>query len=151
MLRRYLALAHDPAEARVLVPLIRRELHFRLLRSPAGAMLRRLLRSDSHASNIGNAIELLRLRYRERLEMDELARQVGMSTSAFYKHFKSVTATTPLQFQKNLRLTEARRLLVGGEHSVSTAAHAVGYESPSQFSREYSRRFGAPPRTALGS
>ena len=72
-----------------------------------------------------------------------------MSASSFYKHFKSVTAATPLQYQKDLRLVEARRLVLGGDHSVASAAYAVGYESPSQFSREYSRKFGAPPRAHL--
>jgi AraC-like DNA-binding protein len=81
--------------------------------------------------------------------MAELALSVGMSPSAFYKHFKAVTSTTPLQFQKDLRLTEARRLLLRGEQTVSTAAYAVGYQSPSQFSREYARKFRAPPRAEL--
>ncbi|MCP4809946.1 MAG: AraC family transcriptional regulator [Proteobacteria bacterium] len=146
---RWMRLAEEPADAPVLGPLIRRELHYRLLKADGGGMLRRLLRRDSHASNIARAIDTLRQGYRGRVEMDELARSVGMSASSFYKHFRSVTATTPLQYQKDLRLTEARRLLLGGDHSVSTAATAVGYESPSQFSREYSRKFGGSPRADL--
>lgn len=145
---RYAALADDPDDARVLAPLVRRELHYRLLKADGG-MLRSLLHRDSHASNISRAIHALRRDYRERIEVAELARSVGMSASSFYKHFKTVTSTTPLQYQKDLRLTEARRLLLGGRHSVSTAAYAVGYESPSQFSREYSRKFGGPPRADL--
>lgn len=145
VLSRYLALMEEGESVRVLSPLIRRELHFRLLMASHGAMLRTLLRRDSHASHIARAIRRLRDDFRQPLEVPELARSVGMSTSSFHKHFKEVTATTPIQYQKDLRLTEARRLLVTGEYSVSTAAFEVGYESPTQFSREYGRKFGAPP------
>jgi len=148
---RFAALADDPADARVLGPAVRRELHYRLLRSASGAMLRSLLQRGSHASQVAQAIDQLRHGFRQRVEMEELARSVGMSSSSFYRHFKQITSTTPLQFQKDLRLTEARRLLQRGEHSVSSAAFTVGYESPSQFSREYSRKFGAPPRDALSA
>ena len=150
VIERFVALANHPVDARVLGPLVRRELHYRLLCGHYGAMLRSLVQCTGHASNIARAIETLRLNYRERLEMDGVARSVGMSASSFYRHFKAITSTTPLQFQKDLRLTEARRLLQSGGHSVSTAAFDVGYESPSQFSREYSRRFGVPPREELG-
>jgi transcriptional regulator GlxA family with amidase domain len=112
-------------------------------------MLRALANRQSHASNIGRAIELLRKNYRNSLDVNELAKSVGMSPSSFHRHFKSMTMTTPLQYQKDLRLTEARRLLRTGETSVSSAALEVGYESPSQFSREYSRKFGSPPRVDL--
>lgn len=149
VLGRTLDLAHDPVDAQVLGPLLRRELHWRLLRSGCGGVLRQLIRTDSHASRIAQAVQILRRDFRERLEMDLVARSVGMSSSSFYKHFKATTAATPLQFQKDLRLTEARRLLLSGDHSVSTAAFAVGYESPSQFSREYGRKFGLPPRDDL--
>lgn len=149
VLGRFAALADDPADARMLGPGVRRELHYRLLKAPGGGMLRALGQRGSHASNIARAIERLRTLYRERLEVDELARSVGMSPSSFYRHFKQITSTSPLQYQKDLRLAEARRLLRGGEHTVSTAAFAVGYESPSQFSREYARSFGAPPREDL--
>lgn len=146
---RWADLGNTPDDAAVLAPLIRRELHYRLLTATGGHVLRMLLRSDSHASNISRAIRLLREDYRRRVEMTELAQAVGMSASSFYTHFKAVTQTTPLQYQKDLRLTEARRLVLGGAHSVSSAAHAVGYESASQFSREYSRKFGGPPRADL--
>ncbi|MEN0065983.1 MAG: AraC family transcriptional regulator [Myxococcota bacterium] len=146
---RYAALAGAPDDVRVLVPLIRRELHYRLLKADNGGMLRALLHRDSHASAIANAIRVLRADFRQAFDVAGLAQSVGMSASSFYKHFKVVTSTTPLQYQKELRLTEARRLLLGGRHSVSTAAYEVGYESPSQFSREYSRKFGAPPRSDL--
>ncbi len=146
---RFTALASDPDDARVLAGAVRRELHYRLLRAPSGAMLRSLGQRGSHASNIATAIARLRAQFRDRLDVDALARAVGMSPSSFYRHFKEVTATSPLQYQKDLRLSEARRLLRTGAQSVSTVAFDVGYESPSQFSREYSRRFGAPPSAEL--
>ncbi len=143
---RYLALVEDPVDARVLLPLVKKELHFRLLRSESGAMLRALANRESHASNIGRAIRQLREHFRDTLNVTDLARSVGMSPSSFHKHFKSMTMTTPLQYQKDLRLTEARRLLRVSEISISGVAFEVGYESPSQFSREYSRKFGSSPR-----
>lgn len=148
-LSRALELIENPVEAQVLLPLVRKELHFRLLRSEPGGMLRALLRRDSHASQIAQAIRLLRDGYRESWDVPRLARSVGMSPSSFHRHFKHMTRTTPLQYQKDLRLMEARRLLRTGQSSVSDAAFAVGYESPSQFSREYSRKFGAAPRDEL--
>jgi AraC-like DNA-binding protein len=144
-LRRYLALAESTTDAKVLGPLIRREIHYRLLMAPFGGMLRSLVRHDSHASAIARAIAQIRRDYRASLVIPELARSVGMSTSSFHKHFKSVTSSSPLQYQKDLRLLAARRLLVAGEASVSAAAFEVGYESPSQFSREYARKFGVQP------
>jgi len=142
---RYLSLADDPVEARVLEPLVRRELHLRFLTADNGTMLRDLLERNSYARNISRALETLGSEFRTRLEVAELAQSVGMSASSFHRHFRTVTSTTPLQYQKDLRLTEARKLLIGGDHSVSSVAFEVGYESPSQFSREYSRKFGAPP------
>lgn len=150
VIKRYIDLLDDPVGARVLGPLIVKELHFRLLMSDAGAMLRCLLHRHSHASQLVAALRVLREQFRDELEVGRLARLAGMSTSSFHKHFKSVMETTPLQYQKDLRLTEARRLLRGGEHSVSTTAFEVGYNSPSQFSREYARKFGAPPQLDLG-
>lgn len=150
-LSRYLALASDPVGSKVLLPLIRKEVHFRLLMAPNGGMLRRLLRHDSHASNIARAIRHLRAHYRSSVSIPELASSVGMSSSSLYKHFKAVTSTTPLQYLKELRLLEARRLLSEGGLAVSVVAYEVGYESPSQFSREYSRKFGVSPRTDQGA
>lgn len=144
---RYLDVVDHPMDARVLGPLVRRELHYRLLVSSSGGMLRALLRRDSHASRISDAIGSLREGFRGPLDIGALARHAGMSPSSFHKHFRSVTRTTPLQYQKDLRLAEARALLRTGRHSVSTAAFEVGYESPSQFSREYSRKFGLPPQS----
>ena len=144
-LRRYLALADSPADAKVLGPLISREIHYRLLVAPFGGMLRSLIRHDSNASAIARAIGHIRGGIGSPIAIPDLARRVGMSASSFHKHFKTITSTTPLQYQKELRLLEARRLLKMGGASVTTAAFDVGYESPSQFSREYARKFGVPP------
>lgn len=149
-LSRYLALASRPAEARVLLPLIRKEVHFRLLMAPNGGMLRQLLRHSSHASDVARAISHLRANFRGPLSIPALASRVGMSPSSLHKHFKAVTSTTPLQYVKELRLLEARRLLSEGDHTVSSVAYEVGYESPNQFSREYSRKFGVCPRVDRG-
>jgi len=144
-LGRYLELAHSPKDAKVLGPLIAKEIHYRILMAPYGAMLRRLIRHDSIASAVARAIGYIRDHLRNPIAIPELARRVGMSTSSFHKHFKTITSTTPLQYQKELRLLEGRRLLKTGSTSVTTVAFDVGYESPSQFSREYSRKFGMPP------
>ena len=143
-LGRYLALADSPADAKALGPLTAKEIHYRLLTARFGGMLRRLIRHDSNASAIARAIGHVRRDIRSPIVIPDLARQVGMSVSSFHGHFKMITSTTPLQYQKELRLLEARRLLKSGA-SVTTAAYDVGYESPSQFSREYARKFGVPP------
>lgn len=149
-LRRYLALGDSPSDAKVLGPLISREIHYRLLMAPFGGMLRLLIRHDSNASAIARAIGHIRGDLRSPITIPDLARRVGMSASSFYQHFKRTTSTTPLQYQKELRLLEARQLLRTGGASVTTAAFEVGYESLSQFSREYARKFGVPPsRDAL--
>lgn len=144
-LRRYLELSDSPANAKVLGPLISKEIHYRLLVAPFGGMLRSLIRHDSNASAVTRAIGHIRGDIRSPIAIPDLAQRVGMSASAFHKHFKTITATTPLQYQKELRLLEARRLLKSGGASVTTTAFEVGYESPSQFSREYARKFGVPP------
>lgn len=147
---RQLALVDAPIDARVLGPMLRRELHYRLLFAPFGAMLRDLLRHDSDASAIARAIGILRRDFRKTIAIPQLARDVGMSSSAFHKHFKRVTSVSPLQYQKGLRLDEARRALLFGNEPVSSVAYDVGYESPTQFSREYARRFGRPPSRDAG-
>jgi AraC-like DNA-binding protein len=144
-LRRYLALADSPADAKVLGPLLSKEIHYRLLVAPFGGMLRSLIRHDSTASAIARAIGHIRGGLGSPIAIPDLARRVGMSASSFHKHFRAVTSTTPLQYQKELRLLEAQRLLKTGGASVTSAAFDVGYESLSQFSREYARKFGAPP------
>jgi AraC-like DNA-binding protein len=146
---RYTALADSPADAKVLGPLTSKEIHYRLLTAPFGGMLRSLLRYDSNASAITRAIGHIRADIRSPIAIPDLARRVGMSASSFHKHFKAITSTTPLQYQKELRLLEARRILRTEGASVTAAAFDVGYESPTQFSREYARKFGVPPSQDL--
>ncbi|MFZ5893370.1 MAG: AraC family transcriptional regulator [Myxococcota bacterium] len=148
-LRRYLALAESPPDAKVLGPLVSKEIHYRLLMAPYGGMLRSLIRHDSNASAISRAIGHIRGDIRSPITVPDLARRVGMSASSFHKHFRTITSTTPLQYQKDLRLLEARRLLKTGAASVTSIAFEVGYESSSQFSREYARKFGVPPSQDL--
>ena len=151
VIRRIFDLIEKPTESSVLLPLLKRELHYRLLLSDAGGSLRSLLHRDSPASSIALATRQLRDKYRQSLDVTALARLVGMSVSSFHQHFKDSTHTTPLQLLKNLRLTEARRQLREGKKSVSQTSSEVGYESFSQFSREYSRKFGQAPSLDLGS
>ncbi|WP_298859693.1 AraC family transcriptional regulator [uncultured Sulfitobacter sp.] len=147
---RYMELADNPRDATVLGPSTVREIHYRLLLSPIGLMLRSLLVADSHGSRIGKAIQKLRAEFRHQVAVSDLAHVAGMSVSSFHKHFKSVTGVTPLQYQKDMKLIEARTLLVGHGATVSKAAYAVGYESPTHFSRDYKRKFGlAPSRDRL--
>lgn len=150
-MERMFGLVERPSAATVLQPLVTREIHFWMLMAGHGAMLRELCRADSHAARIARAVGAIRRGYAERLRIDDLARLAGMSSSAFHDRFKAVTGTTPLQFQKRLRLMEAKRLIASGELPVSAAAYRVGYESPTQFSREYARTWGAPPRSDLPS
>jgi len=146
---RYLALADSPLDAKVLGPLVAKELHYRLLVAPFGGMLRSLIRHDSSASSIARAIEQMREELAAPRAIPELARRVGMSASSFHKHFKAITSRSPLQYQKELRLLEARRRLRAGGGTVTAVALDVGYESSSQFSREYARQFGVPPSRDL--
>ena len=145
-LRRYLDIAGARTDEAVLGPLISREIHYRLATAPFGGMLRDLIRRDSHASAIARAIAQLRRDFRSPVEVPQLARSVEMSASSFHKHFKAITASSPLQYRKGLQLLEARRLLRAGTISVSAAAFDVGYESAAQFSRDYTRKFGASPK-----
>ncbi len=142
---RYLALMTSSLEAEVLGPSILREIHFRLLMSPIGGMLRSLLSIDSHASRVARAIVQIRRDFRKSLSIPDLAQLAGMSQSSFHGHFKQVTGTTPLQYQKDLRMIAARDLLRTGRHSVASAGFDVGYESPTHFSRDYQRKFGTAP------
>ncbi|SHH75286.1 AraC family transcriptional regulator [Cognatishimia maritima] len=146
---RYIGLMDTLLDAQVLGPMILKEIHFRLLMSPIGGMLRNLLAVDSHASRISKSIQRIRTDFRRPLVVGELAQVAGMSQSSFHEHFKSVTGTTPLQYQKDLRMIEARALLERGVPSVSVAGFEVGYESPTHFSRDYSRKFGCSPRNHL--
>lgn len=143
---RLLRLLETPEEIDFLAPLIQREIVYRLLRSGQGARLRQLALRDSQTQRIAAAIRLLQERFDQPLSIAALADNVHMSVSSLHHHFKAVTAVSPLQFQKQLRLQEARRLLLGGNIEVTAAAQRVGYESPSQFSREYRRLFGLAPQ-----
>ncbi|MCA1218351.1 AraC family transcriptional regulator [Streptomyces sp. 8L] len=142
---RMIRLLGRPADVPVLAPMAEREILWRLVTGPQGAAVRQIGLADSRLSHIGRAIRALRDRFAESVRVDELARMCGMSASAFHRHFRAVTAMTPIQFQKNIRLREARLLLIGGPRDVASVGFAVGYDSPSQFSREYRRQFGIPP------
>jgi len=143
---RLLGLLDAPDEIPVLGPLVLREITFRLLVEPAGARLRQIAAAGAPAQRVARAIRWLRDHFAEPLRIETLARHVGMSPSALHLHFKSMTALSPLQYQKRLRLQEARRLMAGDGLDAGEAAFRVGYESQSQFGREYRRMFGAPPR-----
>lgn len=147
---RLTALLGSPQDAPVLAPLVERELLFRLVTGPTGGLIRAIATSDSRTAQIARAIGWLKTHYRETFEGPALARLAGMSVSGFHDHFRRATAMTPLQYQKQLRLQEARRLMVADHIAAAEAADRVGYESPSQFSREYRRLFGEPPQRDAG-
>ena len=142
---RLLRLLDTPRDAAMLAPLAQREIFYRLLRSPQGQRLRELVMADSQSHRIALAIEWINQHYDKPLRIEELAREVNLSASTLHHRFKAVTALSPLQYQKQLRLQEARRLMFSECLEAASASFRVGYESPSQFSREYSRLFGAPP------
>ncbi|UZJ43099.1 AraC family transcriptional regulator [Marinimicrobium sp. C6131] len=143
-----LILSQDNAD--LLAPLMIDEILIRLLRSPAGAAIAHIGLSDSHAFKVAEAITWIKEHFREPIKIDHLAELANMSSSSFHHHFKSVTKMTPLQFQKTMRLQEARQLLLTRAVDISTACHRVGYASVSQFSREYSRMFGRAPSKDIG-
>lgn len=143
-LRRLLDLLDRPADQAVLVPLIRREIVWRLLGGTLGPALRQMGLVDTHAARIGRTTAFIRNHYAETLRVADLAALAGMSVPGFHRHFKAVTTMTPVQFQKQVRLQEARRRLIAAE-DVARVGFAIGYESLSQFSRDYRRLFGAPP------
>ena len=133
------------SEARVLLPLVTREIIFRLLVGDQGARLRHIAVLGGQADRIARAIKRLRQDFDKPIRIESLAHDLGMSASGFHEHFKAVTALSPLQFQKQLRLQEARRLLLGEDVDAASIAYRVGYEDASHFSREYKRHFGSPP------
>jgi AraC-like DNA-binding protein len=142
---RLVRLLQFPAEIPVLVPMIEREILFRLLLDESSAVLHRMAQAQGQPQHIAAAIVWLRKHFRDSFRVDDLARRAGMSNSGFYKWFRSITGMSPLQYQKRLRLQEARSILRNERKDVGTVSRRVGYESPSQFSREYSRLFGNPP------
>ncbi len=141
---RLLTLFDRPGEAGIMGPLIEREILYRLLQGPQGAMVRQAALADSRLSRIRAAIGWIRAHFTATLRVEALAEIAGMSVASFHRHFKAATAMSPLQYQKALRLQEARRLLIAHADAAATA-YRVGYESASQFSREYARMFGNPP------
>lgn len=142
---RLMRLLDRPASVPVLHAQLVRELHYWLLAGRHGAAIRRLGGPDGHAQRIARAVTLLRAEFDRPLPVERLASAAGMSPSSFHHHFRAATSLSPLQFQKHLRLIEARRLMMSDGVSASSAAFAVGYESVSQFTREYGRMFGLPP------
>ncbi|UIL54500.1 MULTISPECIES: AraC family transcriptional regulator [Pantoea] len=141
----------EPEAIPVLAPLIQREIHYRLLLSDQAAILRQIAAVDGHGYRISKAIDWLKQNYPSPLRVEELASRVQMSVPTFHQHFRQLSGMSPLQYQKWLRLNEARRLMLNEYLDVASAAFRVGYESPSQFSREYSRLFGNPPRRDIAS
>jgi AraC-like DNA-binding protein len=142
---RLIRLLDKPEHIPILAPLIEREILYRLLLGPRGEMLRQLALPASRLSQIRRAIDQIRSRFDQPLRVEELARAAGMSQPSFHRHFRAVTAMSPLQFQKQIRLQEARRRLLSQHADAAGIGFEVGYESASQFSREYSRLFGSPP------
>lgn len=138
-----------PEDIGTLAPLARREILYRLLKSELGGQLRQIAATDGEAQRISRAIHKLRKYFDQTLRVEDIAREVHMSASSFHHHFKVITSMSPLQYQKQLRLQEARRLMLVHDVDAATAAHRVGYESPSQFGREYRRLFGEPPARDL--
>jgi AraC-like DNA-binding protein len=141
---RLLRLLDAPQDIAVLAPLCEREILYRLLQGPQGAIVRQIARADSRLSQVRRAIALIRDQFDRPLRVEALAEEANMSPASLHRHFRTATAMSPLQYQKSLRLQEARRLILAGR-DVAAAGFAVGYESASQFSREYARLFGSPP------
>ena len=148
---RLVALLDAPQDIGPLAPLVLREITHRVLTGPQGLRLRQIALAGAPAYRIARAVRWLKDHFTDPLKIESLAEQVGLSTSSFHLHFKNVTAMTPLQYQKRMRLQEARSLMLGERLEAAEAAFRVGYESPSQFSREYRRMFGAPPRQDIAA
>ncbi|GFE56696.1 AraC family transcriptional regulator [Geobacter sp. AOG1] len=143
--QRLIDLLDEQKDIPILAPIIQREIIYRLLVGEQGERLRQIASAGSQSNQIARAIDWLKVNFSQSLSIDDLAAQARMSTSTFHHHFRSMTALSPLQYQKQLRLQEARRLMLAERMDAANAAFQVGYESPSQFSREYNRMFGAPP------
>ncbi|MEV6612947.1 AraC family transcriptional regulator [Streptomyces sp. NPDC051051] len=142
---RLLRLLDEPRDRAVLAPLVKREILWRLITGEQGAAVRQLGLADSGLSHVSRAVRWIREHYAQPFRVEDVARLSGMSVSAFYRNFQAVTAMSPIQFQKQIRLQEARLLLATHPGDVTGVGHRVGYDNPSQFSREYRRQFGAPP------
>lgn len=144
-LLRLLSLLDSPADIPILGPMIEREMLYRLLQGPQGRLLRQIAQPNGALSSIRRAVAWIRENYNTQLRIEALCDVSGMSRASLHRHFQSITGLSPIQYQKRIRLQEARQLLLAGEHRASEVAFAVGYESASQFSREYLRQFGSPP------
>lgn len=142
---RLLALLDRPRDLPVLAPLTRREIVWRLLGGPQGPMLRQLGLADSRMARIARAVTFIREHFAEPLSVSALAAHAGMSRASFHRHFQAATTLSPIQFQKQIRLQEARRMLLAEGGEVAAIGFSIGYESPSQFNRDYRRLFGLPP------
>jgi AraC-like DNA-binding protein len=142
---RLMRLLDHPADVPVLAAAIEREIVWRLITGEQGAIVRQIGLADSRLAQISRAIRWIRQNYADLFRVEDAARVAGMSVTSFHRHFRAVTTMTPIQYQKQIRLQEARARLIAEPHDVAGVAFAVGYESPSQFSREYRRMFGAPP------
>ena len=147
---RMLRLMGDPDGITALAPAYEREILFRVLQGPHGWMLREIAAPDTAMARVNKAIQWIRRDFAQPLRVEQLAQRAAMSVSAFHRHFKAVTTLSPLQYQKRVRLLQARTLMVGSARSVTAAAYEVGYESPTQFSRDYAKVFGVPPGRDAG-
>ena len=142
---RLLRLLDHPENITIIRPLIEREIIWRLLKNKQGALLRQIGRADGHLTQISRATRWIRSHFAETLRIEDLARIAGMSATSFHRHFRSLTMMSPLQYHKRIRLHHARARLIAEAQDVATIGFEVGYDSPSQFSREYRRLFGVPP------
>lgn len=134
---------------KMLSNMIIKEIYYRLLTGPLGNQLRLINTKGTRSNQIAEAISLLKNNFAEKLNIEDIAHQVNMAPSSFYRNFKQVTQVSPLQYQKQLRLYEAQRLMLTGQYNAESASYVVGYESPTQFSREYKKMFGNPPKTDI--
>ena len=137
------------SEQKIMSPMIIKEIYYRLLIGPIGNQLRLINTKGTRSNQIAQAISIIKENYSEKLNMDKVAQSVNMAPSSFYRNFKKVTHVSPLQYQKQLKLYEAQRLMLTGNYDAATACYEVGYESPAQFSREYKKLFGNPPKTDI--
>lgn len=148
---RLLDLLDKPEDIPFIAPLVIQEVYYRVLRGRLGGTLRQLALSGSHAAQIDRATQWIKANYAAPMAIDALAEATGMSVTSFHRHFKAMTLMTPVQYRARLRLQEARRLLLADARSVGAAAAMVGYDSQSQFTRDYKRMFGAPPGVDVAS
>lgn len=143
---RLLELLYVPEEIPVFLPLIQQEIYYRLLMDPQGDRLRQIVNAESRSWQIARVIDWMKHNFDQPLHINEMAKHAGMSPSGFHQHFRALTSISPLQFQKRIRLNEARRMMLAENMDAGNASFRVGYESPTQFNREYKRMFGKPPR-----